>query len=112
MSARDDAQTVLDINYDQFGDDAFWTPAGGEEIAVRVIPDEADAIADVGGRGRRNVSRCVLNVRASEVATKAPPGVTPKIDDAIRILTTTFRIINQPNRADPLQLEWTMDCAT
>jgi hypothetical protein len=110
MSFRDDAQDVLDINYDQFGEDAFWTPAGGAEIKIRVIPDGADAVIDVGGRGRRNVSRCVLNVRANEIEALTP-GVAPKIDDQVRVHTTTLRIINQPNRADPLQLEWTMDCA-
>lgn len=111
MSFRDDAQAVLDIAYQQFGEPILWSPgAGGPAIPLVAMPDEGDQVANFTGSSRRVMTRRVFNVRAAEVAALAP-GVEPKIQDRVRAGEQELVVINAPQRNDTLQLEWTLDCA-
>ena len=62
---------AVDATFAAFGIDAFYTPAGGEPVPVRVIARRPDTIVGF-GETRIHAETATFEVRASEVAKPAP----------------------------------------
>lgn len=80
--------------------DAVYTAAGGDAIAIRVIARRADAVAGFGD-ARLWSETARFDIRAAQVAT-------PRPGDRIEIGGEAFLIQGEPVR-DSARLVWTID---
>jgi hypothetical protein len=94
-------QGAVDATFAAFGIDATYTPAGGEQVSVRVITKRPDTIVGF-GETRIHAETATFEVRASEV-------VDPRPGDQLTVGGNTFVIQGEPERRDPDRLVWTLD---
>ena len=94
-------QGAVDATFAAFGIDATYTPAGGEPVAVRVIPRRPDTIVGFGDT-RIHAETATFELRASEVPSPRPA-------DQLTIGGETFVIQGEPERRDLDRLVWTLD---
>ena len=94
-------QGAVDATFGAFGIDAFYMPAGGEAVSVRVIARRPDTVVGF-GETRIHAETATFEVRASEVAT-ARPG------DQLTVGGETFVVQGEPERRDPDRLVWRLD---
>jgi hypothetical protein len=92
---------AVDATFAAFGIDAFYTPAGGDPIPVRVIARRPDTIVGF-GETRIHAETATFEVRASEVANLRP-------DDQLIVNGQTFVVQGEPERRDPDRFVWTID---
>jgi hypothetical protein len=92
---------AVDATFAAFGIDAFYTPAGGEPVPVRVIARRPDTIVGF-GETRIHTETATFELRASDVANPRPGDQLTADDD-------TFVIQGEPERRDPDRLVWTVD---
>ena len=71
-------QGAVDATFAAFGIDAIYTPAGGEPVPVRVIARRPDTIVGF-GETRIHAETATFELRASEVATRAPAISSPSV---------------------------------
>ena len=90
----------MDATFAAFGIDAFYTPAGGEPIPVRVIARRPDTIVGFGDT-RIHAETATFELRASEVAN-------PRPDDQLTVNGETVVAQGEPERRDPDRLVWTL----
>jgi hypothetical protein len=91
----------VDATFAAFGIDAFYAPAGGEPVSVRVIAKRPDAIVGF-GETRIHVETATFEVRASEVAN-------PRSGDQLTVGGKTFMVQGEPEQRDPHRLVWNLD---
>jgi hypothetical protein len=91
----------VDATFAAFGIDAFYAPAGGEPVSVRVIAKRPDAIVGF-GETRIHVETATFEVRASEVAN-------PRSGDQLTVGGKTFMVQGEPEQRDPDRLVWNLD---
>jgi hypothetical protein len=91
----------VDATFAAFGIDAFYAPAGGEPVSVRVIAKRPDAIVGF-GETRIHVETAIFEVRASEVAN-------PRSGDQLTVGGKTFMVQGEPEQRDPDRLVWNLD---
>ena len=92
---------AVDATFAAFGIDATYTPAGGEPVAVRVIPRRPDTIGGFGDT-RIHAETATFELRTTEVAS-------PRSGDQLTVASETFVIQGEPERRDPDRLVWSVD---
>jgi hypothetical protein len=91
----------VDATFAAFGIDAFYAPAGGEPVSVRVIAKRPDAIVGFGEtRIPAEIATCEAGV--SEVESPHP-------GDQLTVGRDTFVVQGEPQRRDPNRLMWILD---
>lgn len=98
----DISSLAVDAVFTHLADAATFTPAGGDPVAVKVMPSQPDA--DLGGFGatRHRGQRRVFELRASEAATV-------KKGDALVVGADSLTITDAEVR-DPDRLVWVVEC--
>jgi hypothetical protein len=94
-------QGAVDATFAAFGIDAFYAPAGGAPVSVRVIARRPDTIVGFGDT-RIHAETATFELRASDVAS-------PRPDDQLNVGGEAFVIQGEPERRDPDRLVWTVD---
>jgi hypothetical protein len=92
---------AVDAAFAALGIDATYTPAGGDPVAVRVIPKRPDTIVGF-GETRIHAETATFELRASEVAD-------PRPGDQLTIGGETFVVQGEPERGDSDRLVWSLD---
>ena len=93
---------AADATFAAFGINAIYTPAGGEPVPVRVIARRPDTIVGF-SETRIHAETGSFEVRASEVAN-------PRPGNQLIVDGQTFVVQGEPERRDPDQLVWMLDC--
>ena len=94
-------QGAVDATFAAFAIDAFYTPAGGDPVSVRVIARRPDTIVGFGDT-RVHAETATFEVRASEVAS-------PRQGDQLTVHGQTLVVQGAPERRDPDRLIWSLD---
>ena len=94
-------QDSVDQNFALLGEDATYTPAGGDPVTVKVIPRRPDEVLDF-GETKIKSAKAVFDVRVSELAA-------PAKGDALTFAGTGYVVQADPLRRDPRRLIWTLD---
>jgi hypothetical protein len=98
MEAFDGA---VDATFTAFGMDAFYQPADGDPITVRVIARRPDTIVGF-GETRIHAETTGFEIRVSEVAS-------PRSGDQLTVDGEGYIVQGEPERRDPDRLVWTVD---
>lgn len=90
MTFKEAAQRSVNSIFSRLGEDATFTAAGGQPLAVRAVRRQPDEIIDVAS-SRIHTEINILLLRVAEVAT-------PKAGDALQLGTESFVIQGEPER--------------
>lgn len=92
---------VVDRNFFVMGEDATYTPAGGEAIPIKVMPRRPDEVLDI-GESMIVTGTNVFDVQVSAIAA-------PAEGDTLTYKGTTYIVQGEPQARDPDRLIWTLN---
>jgi hypothetical protein len=92
---------AVDATFAAFGIEAVYTPAGGDQLPVRVIARRPDTIVGF-GETRIHAETATFDVRASEIMSLHP-------GDKLTVGGETHIVQGEPERRDPERLVWMLD---
>lgn len=92
---------VVERNFFVLGEDAIYTPAGGEPVSIKVMPRQPDEILDIGDTMIVTGTN-VFDVRVADIAA-------PAEDDTITFKSKTYIVQGEPQARDSDRLIWTLN---
>jgi hypothetical protein len=92
---------VVERNFFVMGEDATYTPAGGDPLSIKVMPRRPDEILGI-GETMIVTGTDIFDVRAADITQ-------PAEGDTLIYKGKTYIVQGEPQTRDPDRLIWTLN---